>query len=144
MPNIRKRLFGATYLLFLCFLAGCANEDYAVQGQRPLGGFDLEFVGDRVELQNPVPRNGEEVEVTVTVRNRGDQSAKKIPVFFYDNLKVFSTEEIDVESRGQRRLSAKWKATPGSHVISVVLDPAHHFKEMRREKSEVSTTASVR
>jgi subtilase family serine protease len=104
----------------------------------------LEFVGSRIDLQNPMPRNGEEVEVMVVVRNRGNQDAKRIPVFFYDNLRVFSTEEIDLEPGGQRRLSARWRATPGSHVISAVLDPAHHFEGMSREKSEVSITVLVR
>jgi len=34
--------------------------------------------------------------VTVTVQNQGDQIAKRIPVFFYDNLRVFSTDEIEL------------------------------------------------
>jgi subtilase family serine protease len=94
---------------------------------------DLEFVGNRIELQNPLPRNGEEVEVMVIVRNRGNQDAKRVPVFFYDNLRVFSTEEIDLGPGGQRRLSVRWRATTGNHVISVVLDPADHFKDMSRD-----------
>jgi subtilase family serine protease len=91
-----------------------------------------------------MPRNGEDVEVAVIVRNRGNQDANRVPVFFYDNLRVFSTEEIDLEPGDQRRLSARWRATTGNHIVSVVLDPAHHFKEMSRERSEVSTTVSVR
>lgn len=146
MLNARNRVFWAVvHLLGISLLLfGCATEESFIQPQRPLEGFDLEFVGGRIELRNPMPRNGEEVETIVLIRNRGGQQAKRIPVFFYDNLRVFSTEEIDVEPGGQRRLSARWRATPGSHVISVVLDPAHHFKEMRREKSEISTTVSVR
>jgi subtilase family serine protease len=146
MLNLRKRLFWAvanllcTYLL----LSGCATEEAALQPQTPLEGLDLEFVGGRIELQNPMPRNGEEVEVMVVVRNRGNLDAKRVPVFFYDNLRVFSTEEIDLEPGGQRRLSARWRATLGNHVISVVLDPAHHLKEMGREKSEVATAVLVR
>jgi len=104
----------------------------------------LEFLGNRIELRNPLPRNGEDVEVMVIVRNRGNQTAKRIPIFFYDNLRVFSTEEIDLEPGGQWRLSARWRATTGNHTISVVLDHAHHFKGMRREKSEVSTTVLVK
>jgi subtilase family serine protease len=146
MLTARNRtLWVAAPLLCICLLLlGCATEEETVQPQNLSEGVDLEFVGGRVELQNPMPRNGEEVGVMVMVRNRGSQDAKRVPVFFYDNLRVFSTEEIDLEPGGQRRLSARWRASTGNHVISVVLDPAHHFKEMSREKSEVSTTVLVR
>jgi len=101
-------------------------------------------VGNRIELQNPMPRTGEDVQVMVIVINQGNQDAKRVPVFFYDNLRVFSTEEIDLEPGGQRRLSARWRATAGNHVISVTLDPGHHLEEMNSEKSEVSITLFVR
>jgi len=146
MLTARNRtLWVAAPLLCICLLLlGCATEEETVRPQNLPGGVDLEFVGGRIELQNPIPRNGEEVGVMVMIRNRGSQDAKRVPVFFYDNLRVFSTEEIDLEPDGQRRLSARWRATAGNHVISVALDPAHHFKEMSREKSEVSTTVLVR
>ena len=146
MLNVGRRVFWTTaHFLGICFfLIGCATEEGAVQPQSSRQGLDLEFVGSRIDLQNPMPRNGEEVEVIVIVRNRGNQDAKRVPVFFYDNLRVFSTEEIDLEPGGQRRLSARWRATMGNHVISAVLDPAHHFEGMSREKSEVSITVLVR
>jgi subtilase family serine protease len=146
MLNVRNRMFLAVaHLLGICLLLlGCATEEAAIQSQTPLEGLDLELVGGRLEIQNPMPRNGEEVEVMVIVRNRGNQDAKRVPVFFYDNLRVFSTEEIDLEPGGQRRLSARWRATMGSHILSVALDPAHHLKEMKRGKSEVSTNVLVK
>ncbi len=145
MLNVRNRMFLAVaFLLGICLLLlGCATEEAAIQSLTPLEGLDLELVGGRLEIQNPMPRNGEEVEVMVIVRNRGDQDAKRVPVFFYDNLRVFSTEEIDLEPGGQRRLSARWRATMGNHILSVALDPAHHLK-MRRGKSEVSTNVLVK
>ena len=144
MLNLRNRIAIVSMLCAWVLFLSCATEEENIRPQKPLEGINLEFAGGRIELQNPLPRNGEEVEVMVVVRNRGNQDAKRVPVFFYDNLRVFSTEEIDLEPGGQRRLSARWRATTGNHVISVVLDPAHHFKEMKREKSEVSTTALVR
>jgi hypothetical protein len=146
MLNVRNRMFLiVAHLLCLCLLLlSCATEEAALQPSTPLEGLDLELVGGRLEIQNPMPRNREEVEVMVIVRNRGNQDAKRVPVFFYDNLRVFSTEEIDLEPGGQWRLSARWRATMGNHIISVVLDPAHHFKEMRRGKSEASTTVLVK
>jgi hypothetical protein len=138
---IQRWVFAILPVLF-SLLFSCATEE--IQPQRPLGGFDLEFVGGRIELRNPMPRSGEEVEVAVIVRNLGDQNAKRIPIFFYDNLRVFSTEEIDVGPGGQRRLSARWRATPGSHIISVVIDPDHRFDEINRQKSEVTTSVLVR
>ena len=146
MLNTRNRMFMViAYLLCIWFLLfSCATEEEAIRPEKLLERTDLAFVGNRIELRNPLPRNGEEVEVTVIVLNRGNQDVKRVPVFFYDNLRVFSTEEIDLEPGGQRRLSARWRATTGNHAISVVLDPAHHFKEMRREKSEVFITVSVR
>jgi len=143
MSKIRNQmilvLFAAGLLLF-----NCATEEETIRPQKGLEGFDLEFLGNRIELRNPLPRNGEDVEVMVIVRNRGNQDAKRVPVFFYDNLRVFSTDEIDLEPGGQRRLSARWRATTGNHTISVIIDPAHHFKEMRREKTEVSTIVLVK
>jgi hypothetical protein len=134
-----------TCLLGIAFLfSNCATQEEATRPPKLLEGPNLEFAGNRIELRNPMPRNGEEVEVVVIVRNRGNQDAKRIPVFFYDNLRVFSTDEINLESGGQQRLSARWRATTGNHSISVVLDPAHHFKEMGREKSEVSITVLVK
>ena len=146
MPGMRnKRMWSVARTLFVCLLlTGCATEEEIVRPQSLSQGLDLDFVGGRIDLQNPLPRNGEDVEVMVVVRNRGNQGAKRIPVFFYDNLRVFSTEEIDLDPGGQRRLSARWRASTGNHVISVVLDPAHHFEGMSREKSEVSVTLLVR
>ena len=129
-----------TWIIFL----SCATEEETLRPQKLSEGIDLEFVGNRIDLRNPLPRNGEEVEVVVTVRNRGNRDAKRVPVFFYDNLRVFSTEEVDLEPGGQRRLSARWRATTGNHVISAVLDPGHHLKEMSRGKSEVSAAVLVR
>ena len=134
----------ASLLCIGFLLSNCATEEEIVRPQKLTEGIDLEFVGGRIELQNPLPRNGEEVEVMVIVRNRGSQDARRVPVFFYDNLRPFSTEEVNLEPGGQRRLSARWRATTGNHVISVALDPAHHFKEMSRGKSEVSITVLVR
>lgn len=144
MPNLRNR---AVIVFMLCtwvFFLSCATEEETLRPQKLLEGIDLVFLGNRIDLRNPLPRNGEEVEVVVTVRNRGNLDAKRVPVFFYDNLRVFSTEEIDLEPGGQRRISTRWRATAGNHVISAVVDPAHHFKEIRREKSEVSTSVLVR
>ena len=146
MLNARHRLFWTVVnLLGICFfLLGCATKEGTVQPQGTGQGLDLEFVGGRIELRNPMPRNGEEVEATVIVRNRGDQEVKRVPVFFYDNLRVFSTEEIDLEPGGQRRLIVRWKASSGNHTVSAVIDPSHHFAEMRRERTEVSANVLVR
>jgi hypothetical protein len=144
MLRIRNLKILSLVLPLLLFLVSCATEEAAVRSEGSAGVLDLEFLGGRVDLRNPMPRNGEEVEVTVIVRNRGDTVAKRVPVHFLDNLRVFSTEEIDLEPGGQRRLSARWRATIGNHTISVVLDPSHHFKELKREKSEVSAAVLVR
>jgi hypothetical protein len=144
MPKLRKRMAAVFMLCTWVVLFNCATEEETIRPQKLLEGIDLGFVGNQIDLRNPLPRNGEEVEVVVTVRNRGNLEAKRVPVYFYDNLRVFSTEEVDLEPGGQRRLSARWRATTGNHVISAVLDPAHHFKEMNREKSEVSTAVLVR
>jgi len=144
MLNPRNRMRTAFLLCILSLFLSCATEEETVRPKQPFEGLDLEFAGNRIELQNPLPRNGEEVEVIVLLRNRGNQNASRIQVFFYDNLRVFSTEEIDLEPGGQRRLSVRWRATTGNHVISAVLDPAHHFKEMSRDKSEVSIVVLVR
>ena len=145
MLNIKNQIFLILYLLCACLLLlNCATEKETIKPEKPFGKIDLEFIGSRIELRNPLPRNNEEVEVVVIVRNRGTVDAKRVPVFFYDNLRVFSTEEIDLEPGGQRRLSARWRATTGNHTISVIIDPAHHFKEISRERSEVSTTVLVK
>ncbi len=144
MLRIRNLKILSLVLPLLLFLVSCATEEAAVRSEGSAGALDLEFLGGRIELRNPMPRNGEEVEVTVIVRNRGGEFAKRVPVHFLDNLRVFSTEEIDLEPGGQRRLSARWRAIVGNHTISVIMDPAHHFKELRREKSEISTTVLVR
>jgi hypothetical protein len=144
MPKIRNQVALALLAAGFSLILNCATEEETLRPQNLSEELHLEFAGNRMELRNPLPRIGEEVEVVVIVRNRGHQDARRVPVFFYDNLRVFSTEEIDLEPGGQRRLSARWRATSGNHVISVVLDPAHHFKEMRREKTEISTTVLVK
>jgi len=144
MSRIRNQLALALFAAGFSLILNCATEEETIRPQKLSEGLHLEFAGNRMELRNSLPRNGEEVEVVVIVRNRGHQDVRRVPVFFYDNLRVFSTDEIDLEPGGQRRLSARWRATTGNHVISAVLDPAHHFKEMRREKAEVSTTVLVK
>jgi len=144
MLKLRNQMVLVVMLCTWALLSNCATEQETVRPEKLSEGIRLEFVGGRIDFWNPLPRNGEEVEIVVTVRNRGNLDAKRVPVFFYDNLRVFSTEEVDLEPGGQRRLSARWRATTGNHVISAVLDPAHHFKEMSREKSEVSSAILVR
>ena len=82
MLNIRNRMMIALLLCMLSLLLNCATEEETVRPKKPFEGLDLEFAGNRIELQNPLPRNGEEVEVIVLVRNRGNQNASRIPVFF--------------------------------------------------------------
>jgi len=143
MSTIKNQMFLPLLAAGFFLLFNCAPSEMMVQPQRTSEQLRLEFLPNRIVLRNPTPQNGEEIEVTVTVQNQGDQIAKKIPVFFYDNLKVFSTEEIDLEPGGQRKLSARWKATSGNHLISVTIDPSHYFKEMERARTEVSTTVLV-
>ena len=143
MSNIRNQMFLPLLAAAFFLLFNCASSDMEVQPQKVSETLHLEFSGNRIELKNAMPQNGEEVEVTVTVQNQGDQIAKRIPVFFYDNLRVFSTDEIELEPGGQKKLSARWRATSGNHLISVIIDPSHYFKEMSRKKTEVSTTVLV-
>jgi len=144
MSRIRNQVVLALFAAGFSLVLSCATEEETIRPQKLSEGLHLEFVENRMEMRNPLPRNGEEVELVVIVRNRGHQDARRAPVFFFDTLRVFSPEEIDLEPGGQRRLSARWRATTGSHVIAVVLDPAHHFKEMRREKTEVSMSVLVK
>ena len=143
MSKIRNQMLFPVLAAGFFLLFNCASSEIEIQPRKASEALHLEFAGNRIELRNPMPRNGEEVEVTVTVQNQGDQMAKKIPVFFYDNLRVFSTDEIDLEPGGQRRLSVRWRATSGNHLISVTIDPSHHFKEMEKARTEVSTTVLV-
>ncbi|HUL31794.1 MAG TPA: CARDB domain-containing protein [Thermodesulfobacteriota bacterium] len=144
MHTIRNPMVLVLTLCTWVALSNCATEQENIRPAKLAEGIRLEFVGSRIDLWNPLPRNGEEVEIVVTVRNLGNLEAKRVPVFFYDNLRVFSTEEVDLEPGGHRSLRTRWRATTGNHVISAVLDPSHHFKEMSRERSEVSTTVLVR
>ena len=143
MSRIRNQMLLPLLAAGFLLLFNCAGSEMEVQPQKISEALHFEFAANRIELRNPMPRNGEEVEVTVIIQNQGNQIAKRIPVFFYDNLRVFSTDEIDLEPGGQRRLSARWRATSGNHLISVIIDPSHHFKEMNRERTEVSTTVLV-
>ena len=138
--NLVMLLMVVAALLF----ASCATEEEAVRPQRPLDGIDLEFLGSRIELRNPSPRAGEEVEMAVVVRNSGNRDVRRVQVIFYDNLRLFASEQIDLEPGGQIRLISRWRATPGSHTLSVIIDPARHFKELDRKKTEVSTSVFVR
>lgn len=143
MSNIKNQMLLLVLAAGFFLLFNCASSEIEFQPQKVSEALHLEFSGNRIELRNPMPRNGEEVEVTIMVQNQGDQIAKRIPVFFYDNLRVFSTDEIDLEAGGQKKLSARWRATSGNHLISVIIDPSHHFKEMSRKRTEVSTTVLV-
>jgi hypothetical protein len=90
MLNIRNRMMVAFLLCILSLLSNCATEEETIRPKKLFEGLDLEFIGNRIELRNPLPRNEDVVEVVVVVRNRGNQNASRIPVFFYDNLRVFS------------------------------------------------------
>jgi hypothetical protein len=144
MTKIRNQMIVPLFLALLFLPLNCATEEESIRPQKFLEEIDLEFVGNYIELRNPLPRNGEEVEVMVIVRNRGNQYARRVPVFFYDNLRVFSTEEIDLEPGGQWRLNTRWRATTGNHILSAIIDPARHFKVINREKAEISRTVLVK
>jgi len=143
MSKIRNQMLFPELAAGFFLLFNCASSEIEIQPQKASEALHLEFAGNRIELRNPMPRNGEEVEVTVMVQNQGNQIAKRIPVFFYDNLRAFSTDEIDLEPAGQKRLSARWRATSGNHLISVIIDPSHYFKEMSRQRTDVSTSVLV-
>lgn len=146
--GVMAYLKNRTAILFLLgiwfFIFGCAAKQEITTPKSSANKIFMEFVGNQIELLNPLPRDGEVVDIFVTVRNRSKQEVRRIPVYFYDNLRVFSTEEVDLEPGGERRLSARWRATKGSHSLSVKIDPAHHFDELRRERTEVSITVLVK
>ena len=81
MLNIRNRMFMViAYLLCVWFLLfNCATEEETIRPQKLLEGINLEFVGGQIVLQNPLPRNGEEVEVisdrSQLRESRGEESS---------------------------------------------------------------------
>ena len=143
--RIKRTRIVIVFLLFIYFsLLSCATEEETVRPQQLSEGINLEFVGNRIDLRNPLPRNGEEVEVIVTVRNLGNQQARRIPVSFYDNHMVFFTAEIDLEPGKQYGVIAGWRATTGNHVLSVIIDPTRQFKGTVRENNKVERAVLVR
>jgi hypothetical protein len=71
MLELRNRMAIAVMLCpWSLFLSGASNQE-SVRPQKPWEGIHLEFAGGRIELQNPLRRSAEEVEVAVIVCNRG-------------------------------------------------------------------------
>jgi hypothetical protein len=48
------------FLALLFLPLNCATEEESIRSQKFLEEIDLEFVGNYIELRNPLPRNGEE------------------------------------------------------------------------------------
>ena len=105
---------------------------------------DLTLTSTDISFSNPNPIEGEDIFIKATIYNFGGTKAENFRVTFYDNENVIRTVEIDIlHSYDFEEISVIWKAKPGLHNITVVIDPIDEILEWNETNNNASAIIYV-
>jgi hypothetical protein len=120
-------------MIILAAILVCIGSIPALgQGDRP--DIDLRIVG-MLNLQPPLPDEGDDVQLGVLVENRGVKDAQDVVVYFYEDDVHFDKETVDIRAGDTVYLETVWTADSGDSYLSVTVDPGGDFSEDRRDNS---------
>ena len=92
---------------------------------------DPTFVPDSMSVSTPIPQVGEEVQVSVLVKNIGAGSVTDIPVMARVNSALLSEQLISLSPGQTEELSWSWTPeSEGDTAFEFFIDPNNQFDEM--------------
>ncbi len=100
------------------------------------------------------PNEGDLVNITAIIRNRGDADAHNVTVVFYDNadgmlqvtLQIAEFNIPEIKAGGEYIATAIWDTSgqSGENIIWVVVDPFNSIEEKKEDNNEVFYEIQVR
>ncbi|MBN1572045.1 MAG: hypothetical protein JW984_02495 [Deltaproteobacteria bacterium] len=105
--------------------------------KREIVGVDLRIVGG-ISVYPPLPKPDEEVELTVIIKNVGNENAKDVVVIFYVDGSSLEREIVDIDAGESVIIMVVWEAVDGEKLIRAVVDPKgvfgdYHFNNVREK-----------
>ena len=105
---------------------------------------DIAVSAADLKLKPSSPRDGDTVTISVTVHNSGNLDAGAFAVrFFVDSTALPDQNVVLLAKGGSTVVQAKWKATSGSHAISVKVNPGGGLQEGSMANNEAAKTVKV-
>ena len=107
---------------------------------------DLILSTGSIELTPSTPREGDLVSIAVTVQNAGEQEASNISVIMYEEATIIESQKISsIPGNSQAVASFTYDTSgkPGSHEITVVIDPDNLILEQHEDNNQASRTFGV-
>lgn len=112
---------------------------------------DLTLGSSDIRLSDATPGVNQLVQVTATVRNVGSDPAQNVQVRLYDGdpqnggVAVGGVQTIAsiAPTGGTGTASFTWLAAPGSHALTIVVDPAKAIAELDESNNVVALDVSV-
>jgi hypothetical protein len=119
------------------------NNNMALRNIQVLSLADLSVSASDITFTPSVVRAGSGALVTATVKNLGDAAASFV-VRFIDGVLAVAERTISLDGETNVAVSIPWNATsPGSHDLSVSLDPANRVSEQSEANNLAVKTVSV-
>ena len=108
-------------------------------------GPDLSINNSAINFSLDKPREGQNVDITVSITNIGEVEAYNISVkFFIDDGPIGDIKVIDRLAPGDSyNLSETWTATSGDHIVFVKIDSEDSIREYSEHNNCAITNISV-
>jgi subtilisin family serine protease/uncharacterized membrane protein len=107
---------------------------------------DPTFIGDSFEISTPIPQVGEEVELSISLRNQGAGSFTDVPVSAYANSNPIGNQLITMSPGGSEELTWYWTPVSedeGDVVISFYIDLNDDLEELSEVNNFISIVVPV-
>jgi len=92
----------------------------------PTSGVYLTIRG-RIDMSPPFPEEGEDVELTVIVENRGDERADSVTMYYYEDGHAFDRIVEDIPPRDSVEVTTVWTADGGESYLELIVDPRGEY-----------------
>jgi len=84
-------------------------------------------ISGRLGVSPPFPEEGEDVELSVTVENRGDERADSVTMYYYEDGHAFERIVEDIPPHDAVEVTASWTADEGESYLELVVDPKGEY-----------------
>ena len=85
-------------------------------------GVVLKIVGG-LDLYPPFPDLGDDMEIGIEVENLGNEEARGVSVYFYEDGFSFERVVVDIHAGDSAYVTTLWTADEGDSYIEVIVDP---------------------
>lgn len=84
---------------------------------------------ENLYYSNKEPFEGDEIKITVSIKNKGKSDASGVPILLMIDNKTITTQNISLSANSIKEVTFKWVASSGSHNVTIKLDPNNQIKE---------------